>query len=80
MLVILNNDFVRQTIFALIIAIPLSYLALNKWLQGFAYKTSQNIWIFVLAVMVTLSLVIVTVSLQALRIARLNPVDALRYE
>ena len=79
-LVILNKDFVRQTIFALIIAIPLSYFAMNKWLQGFAYKTSQNIWIFLLAVMVTLSLVIVTVSLQAWRIARLNPVDALRYE
>ncbi|HSH20741.1 MAG TPA: hypothetical protein VLA03_09825 [Draconibacterium sp.] len=65
---------------AFIVTCPIACLAMNKWLEKFAYKTTLSWWIFVLAGMLALGIVLLTVSFQSWRAATRNPVEALRYE
>jgi len=76
----LNKDFISWIAIAFVIATPISWYAMDKWLQNFAYKTELSWWIFVLAGVLALGIALVTVSLQSWRAARRNPVEALRYE
>lgn len=77
---LLNYDFIKWVIIALIIASPLAYYAMNKWLENFAYKTDLSWWIFTAAGIIALFIALITVSWQSWRAARKNPVEALRYE
>jgi putative ABC transport system permease protein len=77
---ILNIRFIILMFLAYIISLPISYYAISKWLEGFAYKTILSWWVFALAGIGTLIFVITIVTLQSLRTARRNPVLALRYE
>jgi putative ABC transport system permease protein len=79
-LVLLNKDFVKWVVIAIVIASPVGWYVMNKWLQNFAYKTILQWWIFVLAGFIVLIVALLTVSLQSWRAARKNPVEALRYE
>jgi len=79
-LVMLNRDFVIWVIAAFVIATPIAYYAMNKWLENFAYKTALSWWIFALAGMLTLGIALLTVSWQSWIAATRNPVEALRYE
>ena len=79
-LVLLNRDFVIWVIVALVIASPIAYYAMSKWLENFAYKTTLNWWIFALAGVLALGIALLTVSWQSWRAATRNPVEALRYE
>ncbi len=79
-IVMLNKDFVRWVIMAFIIATPIAYFVMNKWLQNFAYKTELSWWIFALAGLLVLGIALLTVSWQSWRAATRNPVEALRYE
>lgn len=79
-LVMLNKDFVKWVSIAFIIATPIAYYAMNKWLENFAYKTSLSMWIFALAGLLALGIALLTVSWQSWRAATRNPVEALRYE
>ncbi|MBN1925066.1 MAG: ABC transporter permease [Prolixibacteraceae bacterium] len=79
-LVMLNKDFVKWVAIAFVIAGPIAYYALNKWLENFAYKTELSWWMFVLAGLLALGIALLTVSLQSWKAARRNPVEALRYE
>lgn len=79
-LTLLNKDFVRWLMFAFIIATPVAYFAMNKWLENFAYKTTLSWWIFALAGLLALGIALLTVSWQSWRAATRNPVEALRYE
>jgi putative ABC transport system permease protein len=79
-LIILNKDIVRWIFLALLLAVPASWYAMNKWLHNYAYKTEISWWVFVLAGTITLSIALLTVSWQSLRAATRNPVEALRYE
>jgi putative ABC transport system permease protein len=79
-LFILNRDFVKWFLIAFLISIPFSWYAMNKWLQGFAYRTEISWWIFALAGIIALGIALLTVSWQSLRAATRNPVEALRYE
>ncbi|MCG6189789.1 ABC transporter permease [Maribellus maritimus] len=79
-LAMLNKDFVRWVIVAFVIASPIVYFAMNKWLENFAYKTSLSWWIFALAGLLALGIALLTVSWQSWRAATRNPVEALRYE
>jgi len=79
-MVMLNKDFVKWVAFAFVIATPIAYYAMFKWLQNFAYKTELSWWIFVLPVLLVLLIVLLTVSWQSWNAARRNPVEALRYE
>lgn len=76
----LNKDFVQWVGIAFVIATPIAYYAMNRWLQGFAYKTELSWWIFALAGLLALGIALLTVSWQSWRAASRNPVEALRYE
>jgi putative ABC transport system permease protein len=77
---ILNKNFVKWVAIAFVIATPIAYYAMNKWLENFAYKTTLSWWIFVLAGLLALGIALLTVSFQSWRAATRNPVEALRYE
>ena len=77
---ILIREFLWLVLIANLIAWPLAYYVMHNWLQGFAYRVSMNIAIFLLAGLLTLSIALITVSYQSIRAARANPVDSLRYE
>jgi putative ABC transport system permease protein len=79
-LLLLNKDFVKWVAIAFVIATPIAWYAMNKWLQNFAYKTELSWWIFALAGLLALGIALLTVSWQSLRAATRNPVEALRYE
>ena len=79
-LTMLNKDFVKWVAIAFIIATPIAYYAMNKWLENFAYKTTLSWWIFALAGVLALGIALLTVSWQSWRAATRNPVEALRYE
>ncbi len=79
-LAMLNRDFVKWVAIAFVIATPIAYYAMSKWLESFAYKTSLSWWIFALAGVLALGIALLTVSWQSWRAATRNPVEALRYE
>jgi putative ABC transport system permease protein len=79
-LTMLNKDFVKWVAIAFVIATPVAYYAMNKWLENFAYKTELSWWIFALAGLLALGIALLTVSFQSWRAATRNPVEALRYE
>ncbi len=79
-LVLLNKDFVIWVVAAFIIATPVAWFTMHKWLENFAYKTRLSWWIFALAGLLALGIALLTVSWQSWRAATRNPVEALRYE
>ncbi len=79
-LVMLNKDFIKWVVIAFILACPIAYYAMNKWLENFAYKTTLSWWIFALAGVLALGIALLTVSWQSWKAATRNPVEALRYE
>ncbi len=76
----LNKDFVKWVVIAFIIAMPIAYYAMQKWLESFAYKTELSWWIFALSGLLALGIALLTVSWQSWKAATRNPVEALRYE
>lgn len=76
----LNRDFVKWVVIAIIIAMPIAYYAMVKWLENFAYKTDLSWWIFALAGFIVLAIALITVSWQSWKASTRNPVEALRYE
>jgi putative ABC transport system permease protein len=79
-LTLLNKDFVRWIAIAFVIACPVAFYAMIKWLENFAYKTELSWWIFGLAGILALGIALLTVSWQSWKAATKNPVEALRYE
>lgn len=77
---LLAKDFTKWILLANIIAWPLAWLAMNKWLQNFAYRVDLPVWPFVLAGFSALAIAMFTVSIQAVKAALANPVQSLRYE
>jgi putative ABC transport system permease protein len=77
---LLNKDFVIWVVIAFIIACPVAWFAMDKWLQNFAYRTELSWWIFALAGLFAMVIALLTVSWQSWRAATRNPVEALRYE
>ncbi|HMG68812.1 MAG TPA: FtsX-like permease family protein, partial [Chitinophagaceae bacterium] len=76
----LSKDFVRLTLVAIVIALPIAWWATSKWLQDFSYRTSIHWSIYVLASCLVILFTILTVSMQAIKAARGNPVKSLRME
>ncbi len=79
-LTMLNKDFVKWVAIAFVIATPIAWYAMHKWLESFAYKTDLSWWIFALAGLLALGIALLTVSFQSWKAATRNPVEALRYE
>ena len=76
----INSNIIRWVTIAFVIACPIAYYAMNKWLESFAYKTELSWWIFALAGILALGIALLTVSWQSWKAATRNPVEALRYE
>jgi putative ABC transport system permease protein len=76
----LSTDFVKLVAIASVIAFPVAWYAMDKWLQDFAYRTSIQWWVFVLAAVIGLGIALLTVSYQAIKAALANPVKSLRTE
>ena len=79
-LVMLNRGFVKWVAIAFVIATPVSWYAMNKWIESFAYKTEMSWWVFALAGLLAMGIALLTVSWQSWKAATRNPVEALRYE
>ncbi len=79
-ILMLSKEFTKWVLVANIIAWPIAYVAMNQWLQNFAYRINIGLGTFVLAGVLALIIALLTVGYQAVRAARVNPVEALRYE
>lgn len=77
---LLWKDFVLLVLMGLVIAAPMAYLGMNRWLENFAYRTSISAWVFVATGLTALTVAILTISYHSLRAAHGNPVNAIRYE
>jgi putative ABC transport system permease protein len=77
---LLSMDFIKLVFIAFIVATPVAWYMMNKWLQDFAYKTNISAWIFLLAAALAIAITILTVSFRAIRAALVNPVNSLRAE
>lgn len=77
---LLSKDFLKLVCIAILIASPIAWWAMNKWMQGFAYRIDISWWMFLLAGLLAMGIAICTVSFQAIKAALANPVEALRSE
>ena len=77
---LLSKEFTKWVILANVVAWPLAYYVMNKWLQSFAYRIEVHVWIFLVSGVTALLISLLTVSSKAIKAAIANPVKALRYE
>ncbi|NJK94061.1 MAG: FtsX-like permease family protein [Bacteroidales bacterium] len=80
MIYLLWKEILTWTAIAFILATPVAWYVMHRWLENFAYKTGLSWWIFVAAGLLSLMIALLSVSWQAYRAANRNPVEALRYE
>lgn len=76
----LSRDFIKLVVISLLLASPIAWWAMNKWLDDFTYRIAISWWVFALAGTAAIAIALFTVSTQAIRAARANPVDSLRDE
>ena len=80
LVMLLSREFIFLILLANLIAWPIAYYLMRDWLSGFAYQTDLNVLPFIVSAIMALIIAFGTVSMQAIRAARSNPIDALRYE
>ena len=78
--ILFTKDFLKLVLIAVILAIPLAYLVLDKWLEDFAYRVSINPVIFIVSSLTTFLIALGTIAFQAIKSANANPVKSLKYE
>ena len=74
----LSKDFLRLVLMASLIAFPLAWLGLHKWLENFAYRVNISWWVFIAAALLATLIALFTISFQAIKAALANPVESLR--
>jgi putative ABC transport system permease protein len=77
---LLSIDFIKLMLIALVIAAPIAWFGMNKWLQEFAYRIGISWWVFLMAGITAIFIALVTISFQAIKAAIANPVKSLRTE
>ncbi|MCE7039015.1 ABC transporter permease [Dyadobacter sp. CY312] len=77
---LLSRDFVKLVGLAIVIASPIAWFGINKWLNNYPYRTEVNWWIFILAGLTSIFITLITVSFQAIKSALTNPINSLRNE
>ncbi len=77
---LLSKDFLKLVVVAMLIATPISWWAMDKWLQAFAYRVPITWWMFALAGLIAVTIALITVSFQSIKAAVSNPVKSLRAE
>jgi putative ABC transport system permease protein len=80
LILLLSKDFTKLVLLGFIVAAPLAYYAMNRWLADFAYRVEIGLGVFVLAGLLALVIAWLTVSYQSIKAALANPVESLRYE
>jgi len=79
-LLLINMRYVIITSIAMIVAIPISYLSMSKWLENFTYQQSINPLIFIITAIAAVTLIFMTISILSIKTVRSNPANALRNE
>ena len=77
---LLSRDFLKLVGIAFLLAIPIAYVSMSRWLEGFAYQIQIGAGIYILAALVTLAIALLTISFHTIKAALGNPIKALRYE
>ncbi|GAB2661528.1 ABC transporter permease [Flavihumibacter cheonanensis] len=77
---LLSKDFLKLVLISFIVASPIAWILMNQWLKGYAYKTSIDIWVFVATGFLSLTIALLTTSIQAIKAAVSNPVKSLKSE
>lgn len=77
---LLSKDFLKLVFIAIVVASPLAWYVMNRWLNDFAYRTSISWWVFALAGTLAVGIALLTVSFQSIKAALMNPVKSLRSE
>jgi putative ABC transport system permease protein len=77
---LLSSSFLKLVLFGILIALPIAFVVMNKWLDNFDIKTPLSIWFFLLSALLTVFIALVTVSWQTYKAAVSNPISALKYE
>jgi putative ABC transport system permease protein len=77
---LLSKDFLLLVLIATVIAFPLAWFGMQKWLENFVYRAPVSWWVFIIAGVAALLIALFTVSLQAIKAALANPVKSLRSE
>jgi len=77
---LLSKDFLKLVLIAAVMAIPVSWYFMHKWLEDFAYRITINLWVFVLSALAAILIAMATICSQVVRAAIANPVKSLRTE
>ena len=77
---LLSKDFLKLVLIAILLATPIAWFAMNRWLEDFAYRIDLDWWVFTLAGLLSVGIALVTVSFQSIKAALMNPVKSLRSE
>jgi putative ABC transport system permease protein len=77
---LLSADFLKLVLFSVLLAFPLAWWAMDKWLQSYALRVDIHWWVFAAAGVVAILIALFTISFQAIRAAVANPVQSLRSE
>jgi putative ABC transport system permease protein len=77
---LLAKDFILLVVIAIVIASPIAWWTMNKWLQEFTYRISIEAWIFIAAGLISVAIALITISTQSIKAAVVNPVKSLRAE
>ena len=76
----LSAEFLKLVVYANIIALPVSYFIMKKWLEEFAYRLTLSWTVFIFAGVLSVFITVITIAYQAIKAATSNPIDALKYE
>src|SRR4030095_4140927 len=76
----LSGSFLKLVLFACVVAMPVAWFIMNRWLEDFAYRTTISWWMFTIAGLLVLLIALITVSFEAIKAAISNPVKSLRTE
>jgi putative ABC transport system permease protein len=77
---LLSKDFIKLTLLAGIISIPFAYFAMQEWLSAYVVRVPINIWIFLIPTFIIVFVSLLTIAVQTIRAAQVNPVNSLRAE
>jgi putative ABC transport system permease protein len=80
LLMLLSRDFLKLVLISLLVAVPVTVLLMNRWLEDFAYRIEISWWVFVIAGVISLCIAFATISFQAIKAAIANPIKSLRTE
>mgnify|MGYP003575162430 CR=1 FL=1 len=76
----LNSSFMWMVLIANVVAWPVAYILISKWLTGFQYRIELSVWPFLIAMFISIIITLITVTLRSYKAARANTIDALKYE